>query len=164
MCLPLAAAAGAVQAAGAVVSGLQGLAQGNYEAKVADRNAALENERARDSIMRGKDEARALFRRIGDVKGQQAAAMAANGIDLGYGSALRQQQDTAMLADEDARALYDNIDERTRGFDISASNMRAEGRAARFRGRSALINSAFQAGSSLMGGFQQQRALKAKMG
>lgn len=158
--LPLIAAG--VSAAGSVVGGMQAMAQSSYEGKVAERNAALDNERAKDSIMRGREEARQLYRRIGEVRGDQTAAMAANGIDVGYGSARRTAEDTAMLADEDVSNLYRNIHERTRGFEISASNAKAEANAARFRGRSAMVNSLFEAGSSLMGGFQQHRVLKAK--
>lgn len=158
--LPLVAAG--MSAAGSLVGGMQALAQGNYESSIARQNVRLENERANESTLRGREEARNLYRRVSEVKGQQVAAMAANGIDVGYGSGLRTQQDTALLAQEDADALYRNVSERTRGFDIGASNFAAEGRAAKFRGRSAMVNSVFEAGSSLMGGFQQQRVMRAK--
>ena len=159
MCLPLAVAAGAISAAGALTSGVQGMMAANYEGEVARRNAALEVERARDSTERGRWERRAFFRDIGQLKGQQTASMAANGIDVGFGSAERTAQDTAMLADEDARTLYSNINERTRGFDINASNVMAERAAARQRKWAIGTKAVFDAGSSLMGGLQQQRAL-----
>lgn len=164
MCLPVAVAAGVVQAAGAFASGIQGMQAAAYEGEVARRNATLEVERARDSIERGKLERRSFWRDVGQVKGQQIASMAANGIDVGFGSALRTQEDTAALAKEDAANLYSNIDQRTRGFDINASNFQAEAKAARMRGRAALVNSVFQAGSSVMGGFQQQRLMRARLG
>ena len=164
MCVPLAVAAGVVSAAGSLVSGTQSLMQGNYEANLARQNAAMEREAARDSIMRGRDEARDFYRRVGQVKGEQRAAMAANGIDTGFGTAGAVQDDTQMLADEDAASLYKNIGERTRGFDINAANFVAEGRAAKQRGRNAMLNSVFEAGSSLMGGFQQHRGLQARLG
>lgn len=136
----------------------------SYESDLAKRNAALETERARDSIDRGRDEARTFYRQVGQTKGQQIASMAANGIDVSEGTALTIQQDTATGAEEDAANLYRNVHERTRGFDINASNFRAEAAAARARGKSALVNSFFEAGSSLMGGFQQNRAMQARMG
>ena len=150
MCLPLAVAAGAISAAGALTSGVQGMMAANYEGEVARRNAALEVERARDSTERGRWERRAFFRDIGQLKGQQTASMAANGIDVGFGSAERTAQDTAMLADEDARTLYSNI---------NASNFMAERAAARQRKWAIGTKAVFDAGSSLMGGLQQQRAL-----
>lgn len=164
MCLPLPLIAAGVTAVGSLVSGVQGMMAANYEGELARRNAALETERARDSIERGKFERRAFWREIGQVKGQQTASMAANNIDLGFGSAVRTQQDTASLAQEDAASLYGNINERTRGFDINASNFRSEARAARMRGRAAATTAVFNAGTSLMGGFQQQRALRARLG
>ncbi len=162
MCLPVIAAG--VAAAGSLVQGVQGMMAANYEADVAKRNAAMEVERARDSIDRGRGEARDFYRNLGQLKGQQEAATAANGVDLGYGTPLVIQQDTVAGGQEDAGNLYRNINERTRGFEINASNYVAESRAARQRGRAAMVNSVFQAGSSLMGGFQQQSAMKARLG
>jgi hypothetical protein len=162
--VPLAVAAAAVSAAGSLVSGYSGLMQGNYEAHVARENARLQTEAATDSISRGRDEARQFYRQLGQVKGSQVAALAANGIDPSFGSAALLQEDTATLGDEDAARLYKNIHERTRGFDINASNYRQEAAAARARGRSAVINSVFQAGSSLMSGFSQQAQMRARLG
>jgi hypothetical protein len=164
MCLPIAVIAGATMAAGQLISGIQGMQAANYEGELARRNAALEVERARDSNERGRLEARSFYRDVGSIKGQQVASMAANGIDVGFGSAVRTQEDTQMLADEDASSLYRNIGERTRGFDINASNFRSEAAAARARGRSALVGGVIGAASSLMGGFQQQRAIRARTG
>jgi hypothetical protein len=164
MCVPLAVAAAAVSAAGSLASGVQGMMSATYESRLAKRNAAMEDGRAHDSIERGQDEARAFYRQVGQLKGQQAASMAANGVDLGFGSPLALQQDTAALAQEDAGNLYRNVNERTRGFDINAANYRAAAAAARARGRAALVNSIFEAGSSMMGGFQQQSAVRARLG
>lgn len=163
MCVPLAVAAAATMAAGQLFQGYTAMQQGQYEADLAKRNAAMEVEAARDSIERGKLESRDLHRDVARTKGEQVAALAANGIDLGFGSGLRVQQDTAALAAEDAQALYDNIHERVRGQLINAQNFEAEARAARHRGKTAMVGSVFQAGGSLMGGFQQQAAIRAKV-
>jgi hypothetical protein len=146
------------------MQGMQGMMASSYEANIAKRNAAMEVDRARDSIDRGRDEARDFYRTVGQVKGQQTAAMAANGLDVGYGTALTVQQDTAAGADEDATNLYRNVNERTRGFEINASNYRAEAAAARQKGKAAMVSSVFQAGSSLMSGFSQQSAMQARLG
>jgi hypothetical protein len=161
MCLPMAAAAGAAMAAGQLFQGFSALQQGNYEGAMARRNAAMEVEAARDSIDRGRDEARDLYRDVGRVKGEQRAAMAANGIDLGFGTAVHVQEDTTRLAREDADNLYRNVHERTRGRLINAQNFRAEASAARHRGRSAMVGSVFSAAGSVAGGFQQQAAINA---
>lgn len=160
----MAMASSAVSAAGTMIGGMQANAQARYEAGVADRNAGLATEQARSSIEQGRYEARDFFRRVAQTKGQQIASMAANGIDVGYGSAQRLQEDTQMLADEDARNLYHGQAERTRGFDIDAWNHRTSAAAARSRGRSALVSSAFGAGTTLMNGFVQMRGLRDRLG
>lgn len=159
----MAIAAGAIQGAGALYGGMQANAQGKYESEVAKRNAALEVEAARESVLTGQDERRKFWREIGQVKGQQTASMAANNIDLGYGTAARVQDDTQMLANEDAKNLYRNIEERTRAHQINATNFVSEAKAARQRGKAALVGSVFSAASSLLGGMSQATALRAKI-
>jgi hypothetical protein len=164
LCVPLAIAAAGVAAAGQLVQGYSALQQGNYEAGVAKQNAALSREAAAESIRIGQTERRDFWRKVGSVKGQNIAAMAANGIDVGYGTAGRIQDDTQMLANEDAATLYKNENERTRGFIIDAANYKSEAAAQKQKGIAAFTGSVLSAGSSLMGGFQQQSALKAKLG
>lgn len=165
MCLPaLPVIAGAVSAAGSLMNGFMGMQAAGYEARVANRNADMQVEAARDSIDRGRDEARDFYRQLGQIKGQQRTALAANGIDTGFGTAGIVEDDTARGGAEDASNLYRNIHERTRGFEINAANYRSEAAAAKHRGRVGMINSVFEAGSSLMGGFQQQRGMRARLG
>lgn len=164
MCGPIAAAlplvAASISAAGTLVGGVAANAQGRYQSRVMEQNARMSEEAAQDSVTRGQREARQLYRQISQTKGAQNAAMAANGIDLGFGSALRTQQDTALMAQEDAEDLYSNIDQRTRGFFIDATNNRAEGRAAKYRGQQELVGSFFKAGATLAGGASQMSSLK----
>jgi hypothetical protein len=170
MCLPAAAlpvlaiASSAMSAGGSLYGGLQANAQGKYESNVAKRNAAMEVEAAHESVEIGKGERRDYWRKVGNVKGEQIAAMAANGIDVGYGTAARLQEDTQSLANEDAENLYRNIGERTRGHHITATNYVMEAKAARQKGKAALVGSVISAGGSLLSGFQQAGAMKAKLG
>lgn len=170
MCIPAAAlpvlaiASGVIQGAGALYGGMAASAQGKYESEVAKRNAALEVEAARESVLTGRDERNKFWREVGQAKGQQAASMAANGIDLGYGSAVRVQDDTQMLADADAKNLYRNIEERTRSHHINATNFVSEAKASRQRGKAALVGSVFSAAGSILGGVSQASTMKAKLG
>lgn len=163
MCVPLAIAAAGVQAAGTLVQGYSAMQQGNYESKIARRNAAAEVEAARESIEIGGDERRDYWRKISQIKGQNIASMAANGLDVDFGAGAAVQQDTQRLANEDAGNLYRNIEERTKGRLINAQNFVAEAKAEKQKGKPALIGAAFGAASSLMGGFQQQAAIRAKV-
>ena len=164
LAVPLAIAGGVTQAAGALMQGAQANAQAKQEAAAAKQNAAMEVEAAHESVMSGQDERRNFWRQVSATKGQQIAAMAANGIEVDTGSAARLTSDTQMQANEGAKTLYHNIDERTRGHHINASNFVQEAKAAKFRGQAAKINSYFSAASSLMGSATQAAGMKAKMG
>jgi hypothetical protein len=151
-------------AAGTLIGGVQSLMQGNYQSAVGKQNASLEYEAARESDAQGRRDAASFYRQASHAEGDEIAAMAANGIEVGTGTALRIQQDTAAAVSEDASNLYHNTYERTRGNLINASNFISQARAAKAQGRSAAISSVFQAGSSLMSAFGQQKLLKAKLG
>lgn len=146
------------------MQGFSAMQGGNFDAGVHRVNAKLEREAAEQSLKAGQSERRDFYRKVGSVKGQQAASMAANGIELGYGTAARIEDDTAQLAREDAQNLNEQIHQRTRGFIINNWNERMAAKAAKQKGKSAFIGSLFQGASSMMGGFQQQAALKTKMG
>jgi hypothetical protein len=167
MCIPVAAAAiaaGAISAAGTVMQGYSAMQQGNYEAGVHRINAKLEREAAEQSLKAGESERKDFWRKVGQVKGQQAASMAANGIDLGFGTAARIQDDTQRLANEDATNLYENIHQRTRGYIINNWNERMAAKSAKQQGKAAFAGSLFQGASSLLGGFTQASQLKTRMG
>jgi hypothetical protein len=152
---PLIIASTVTAAAGTLVGGLQQASQYRYAAKVAERNAKLEAEGARNAQENGQLELRRHWRRVGQVAGQQQAAMAANGIDTSFGSALQVQQDTAMLAAEDAGQIMRATDENIRSFDIRASNERAQARGARQQASGAITGAAFGTMSTLLGGASQ---------
>jgi hypothetical protein len=162
MCGPAAPLiAAGMSAAGTLIGGVMANQQGKYEHALGMQNAKIADEQARDSVLRGREEARDFFRQAAQIKGQQIASMAANGIDLGFGSAARIQQDTAATVSEDAQDLYFNADQRTNSFHVEAINRRAEASAAKYRGKQALIGSLFQAGSTLASGFGKMEELKA---
>jgi len=169
MCLPalaapLAIAAGVTQAAGSIYGGMAANAQSKYESNIAKRNAGMEVEAAHESVLAGLQEKTDFWRKVSQTKGQQIASMAANNIEVGYGNAGLMEQDTEMLSREDALRLNKQIEERTRGHHINAANYIAEAKAARKRGKAALIGGFISGASSLMGGFQQAASIKAKMG
>jgi hypothetical protein len=157
MCEPgtLIVASTAAAAAGKGVSALNAAAGQRYASRIATRNAQLANEQARDAQAANRLEAQRLYRKAGQVAGQQNAAMAANGIDLGFGSALQVQGDTAMLVGEDATQLYRKGFEETRGFEIDALNQRAEAAGRKRAATAALVEGAFDVGSTILGGAKQ---------
>lgn len=158
MCDPitgLAIAGTVAAAAGTAYGGLAANAQGKYEAKVADQNARLAAEQSRDAKERGMLDAQKLDREYSQAQGQQRAAMAANGIDVGFGSAEAVQQDTAMMRGEDRGAHDRNVYNEMRGLDINASNYRSQSQAARMKGKNAMVGSFISASGSLLSGASQ---------
>src|ERR1700761_3023690 len=103
MCDPvtLTVAATAVTAASKVMSGIGASQQANYAAQVEDQNEQLANDQAKDSIADTNLQAQRRYRQLAQTQGQQQAAMAANGVDLNFGSPVDLQRDTAMTGSED---------------------------------------------------------------
>ena len=163
MCDPLTItiAATAVAALGQGYSALSTNAQEKYASRIARQNARLENERAKDALQRGGEEARRFQRKLGQEMGQQNAALAANGIDITFGSAANVRGDTAMFGREDTRTIHENARREAQGYEINAANFLSESKAAKMRGRSALIQGGFNMASTILGGATQYRRIQA---
>ena len=152
LAVPLMIASAAVTAGGQLYSASAQANAANYEAKVADRNAKLAADLAKDSQQATERERLRQYRQVSALKGQQEAALAANGVDLGFGSALQLQRDTAMIGAEDVAEINRAGDERTRGYGISALNYRTEAQANRYKASAAKTAGLFAAGSTILGG------------
>ena len=167
MCEPISLTTGllmastALSATGAVIGGLQAQQQGKYASRVATANARAADDQARDAIDRGKIEAQQHWRRVAETKGAQQAALAAGNVDTSFGSARSLAEDTAMIGNEDADALYRNTFNEVRGFDSNAVNYRSQAQASRMEGNGKLVGSLFGAGSTILGGATQYAKLKA---
>lgn len=164
MCGPpaLALAAAGVAIVGKGVGAMQSAAAARYQARVADRNASLAAGQANDAENANRLEAQRYYRQAGQRSGQQIAAMAANGLDLGWGSALDVQRDSAMITAEDVGQIYRKGDQEVRGFDINASNYRSQAQGARQAASGALVKGVFDIGSTALGAASQYGDLKAR--
>lgn len=162
MCDPvtLTVAATAVAVAGQGVSAYAGYQQGKYESKVATVNSQLENEKARDALLRGQEEGRRFRGQVGRQVGSQRASMASNGLDLGFGNAADVVGDTVTIGAEDSATIRQNSFREARGYEISAMNYRGEAGAAKSRAVGSLIEGAFGMASTALGGATQYSKLK----
>ena len=162
MCDPvsLAVASTVVSTVGAVTSGIGQAQQYRYEAQISDQNARLASDQVRDSIDNTNLEAQRRYRDLAQTRGAQTAAMAANGVDLNFGSPVAIQKDSAAIGAEDAAQIYKGGNERTRGFDISAFNYRSEAAANRAKASSAMMKGILDGFSSALGGASQVSGLK----
>ena len=94
----------------------------NYNHKVAEMQAA-------DARDRGAVEQEQLGRKIGQLRGQQRANMAANGLDLSDGTPAALLDQTDYYGLEDQRTLATNIEREASGFSNRArlAGMQADG-------------------------------------
>lgn len=155
--LPIAAAVVAV--AGTAMSGIQQAQAQRYQARVADMNASLARDQGKDAMERGLLADRDTQRDTAQLLGAQRASMAANGLDLGFGSAAQVLSDTRMIGREDVDRTRRNTFAEVQGFDINALNYDAEARAQRQAARATMINTAFDSvGTALSKASQIQQA------
>lgn len=168
MCDPvsigLTVAAAAVQMGGQFVQGQAAATQASYEAQIAKTNEALANEQAKDSIDRTKVEAQRRQREGAQLAGQQQAAMAANGVDLNFGSAMDVQRDTQMFTNEDVGQIYRGGFEEQRGFLIDAANYRMSEKAQKAKGKAAKIGSYLAMAGTALGAASQITSMRKPAG
>lgn len=146
------ALAGAVSgAAGAMQTAQAQKSAASYQAQVSANNAKVAGWQAESADARGQDDAMAVGRKQADVRGKQAASMAANGLDLSSGSpaAVLEQTDYYGLADQ--KTAVQNASDtawglRTKGDSYTAeSNMqksKADGINPLMSGATSLLGSA----------------------
>lgn len=127
---------------GAIQQGQASAASARYNARVADMNARMADRAAKDALERGKLEEQKQRQKTAQLMGQQTAAMAANGVDIGFGSPLDLLVDTATLGELDALTIRSNAYREER-------DIRQQG--ANYRGQAGMYRA--QASSASTGGF-----------
>lgn len=164
MCLPaapLALIAAGVSAAGTMYSGLAASAQARGAAAQAEVNAKEASASAADALKRGNVDQVRHYREVSQRMGAQRAAMAANGLDISFGSAADLVGDTALFGEEDASALAENSSREARSYAVQGANYRSEAASQRAQGRAAVVSGIFGATSSLIGGAKEYKKLRA---
>lgn len=163
MCDPvtLTIAGTAVAAAGTVVKTVNAANRATYEARVADSNAKLASAQAADAAERGKLEAQRVMGRNSQLLGRQRAAAAANGIEVDFGSSADVLGDTETIGRDEVATTYRNSEREMQGFDINASNYQAKARGARSARGAAIVEGAFDFGSTILSGAKQVGQIRA---
>lgn len=142
----------ALSAMGSIQQGQAAAASANYNAKVADMNAQISERRARDALERGKVEEQKKRTQAQQVLGQQRAAMAANGVDIGFGSPLDTLVDTATLGEVDALTIRSNSAREAYDYKVQAANGRADANLSRMNAKSASTGGYLNAASTILTG------------
>ena len=125
MCDPvtLTIAATAVATVSTVFGGIQQAQMHRYEAGIAQNNAVYAERQATDAETRGQKDQADLARRVAAVRGEQEAAFAAEGVDLGFGSALDVVGDTTVTGLVDQQISNDPGGDRWRRLIPDAMQM-----------------------------------------
>jgi hypothetical protein len=130
-------------------------AQGKYEQKIAERNAELEERSRRDAISRGESEQMRHYRKLAQALGEARVKSSAAGLDVSFGSAADLESDIALIGYEDSATIAENTMKEVQGYDINAANYRAEGKAARMRGKQAQTAGYISAAGTLLSSASQ---------
>lgn len=89
-------------------------------------NARLAESSAQQELLRGQKEASRLKLRGGQIKAAQAAAQAANGVDLGVGSAAEVRASSEILKEIDANQIEANAVMSAWGYRVQGVNSQSE--------------------------------------
>jgi hypothetical protein len=149
---------------GAVMSGVGQIKAGNAAARAAESqaqqlefNAGVADLQAQDATQRGLEEEQRFRTQVRGLVGSQRSALAAQGIDVGSGSAADVQADTAYLGELDARKIRANAQREAWGYEVEAADLRMGadvarkgGQAAKSASRWGVANTVLGTGSSLL--------------
>jgi hypothetical protein len=122
--------------------------QAQREAEIADSNARIAELGAQSALLQGQHEVARTTLRHGQLKGAQRAAMAANGIDLGEGSAAEIQAGSDLMKEIDVNTIEANAIRNAWGYRTQGVN--AQNEAIIKRGTASAISPGMAATSSLL--------------
>ena len=137
---------------GAIQQGQSQAKAARYNAQVADMNARMSDRAAKDALERGALEEQKQRQKTAQLMGQQTAAMAANGVDIGFGSPLDLLVDTATLGELDALTIRTSAYREERDIRQQGANYRGQAAMNRAQASSASTGSFLGAMGTFLGG------------
>ncbi len=111
---------------GQIQQGQATAASARYNAQVSDMNAKLADKAAKDALERGAVEEQKQRQKTAQVIGAQTAGMAANGVDISFGSPLDLLVDTATMGELDALTIRANTAREERDIRQQGENYRGQ--------------------------------------
>lgn len=139
-------------AAGQIQQAQATAAANKYNAQVADMNAQISERRAKDAIERGAAEEQKKRQQVAQVLGKQQAAMAANGVDLTFGSPLDTIVDSSVLGELDALTIRTNAYREAYDYRVDAANKVASANLSRMNASAATTGGYLGAVGTILGG------------
>lgn len=113
----------AVQMIGAISGAMNQRLVLQGAAAMAEINAGVAERAAQQELSNGQDQIAAATEHAGQVKGAQRAAMAANGIDLGVGSAAEILTSTDLAKEHDIQTIQSNAVRAAWGHRMNATSL-----------------------------------------
>lgn len=147
--LALSAAGGVSNSVGAYYGAKSQKTAYNSAADAAEANAKMAELQAQSEIASGQREEQKVRLNTAQLKGAQRASMAANGIDLGEGTANQIQTSTDYMGEVDALTVRQNAVKNASDARMQGANYQNEARTDRATARA--INPSNAAFSSLLG-------------
>lgn len=147
--LSLQGAGAGLEAAGAYGQASSQKSALRYDARIADMNALLAEQRAQVALEQGRFQVNQVRREGAQIKGSQRAQMAASGVDLTYGTPAAVISSTEMLTELDVQQAEINAVREAWGYRRQATDYQNEARSARATAKG--INPLLAAGTSLLG-------------
>jgi hypothetical protein len=152
MCVPLVVVGMAAAVAAAGVSAYGQVRSSNYQAKVAEQNAQIQENAGALALQRGAIAAGVERMKESQAEGSARAAMGGSGIDLQSGSSLDVLADSRMMNELDAQTVANNAAREAWGYKTAAVNDRAQAELSRMSGR-------YGAAATLIGGAAQATSM-----
>lgn len=119
---------GTIATAGSgILSAYSAIQNGNAASAAAEATARAQETAALQAMEAGDRENLLHRRRVGQLQGENRAALAANGVDVNSTAALDLLQDTRLQAEEDAFAIRENAVRSANAYGQQAANSRTEG-------------------------------------
>ena len=151
--LPALAIAGPILgAAGSLVSGAASQNAADYQAQVANNNAITAGYNAAESTQAGEVQAQNKSMQGAEKQAAIKTTMAANGVDVNSGSAVRVQEGAHEVAQTDTATTMHNALLQAYGYRTQQTGFEAQSELDTQQGESAAIGSYFGAAGSLVGG------------
>jgi hypothetical protein len=121
------------------------------QAEQLDYNALVADLQSADAVARGADEEARFRSSVKGIIGSQRAGFAAQGVDVGSGSAVDVQADAAYLGELDALSIKSNAQREAWGFSTQAEDLRLGAGVARKGAAAARVGGEYAAAAGRAG-------------
>ena len=134
----------------ALATGVFGLMQANYQAKVADNNAQIAQMNANRALEQGGVDAQDSDMRTKALLGAQESQQAASGVSIGGASAIQTRNAARSLGNRDSQSVYSAGLVRNNDYLNQKSNFESDAAAARMSGISSFVGGVLETAAKIV--------------